>query len=141
MRLSMSKIKTTAMKAFSEVERGIADTKHFGRPSRWKERHSYIRAVEKGKIVGILHYSFKAGVMEIETIIVSHKHRREGIGKALVLKAEDIAKKKGLHKLFPLTGKGWEESKFYKKMGFIETGGLRKHYLGRDWVEFTKFLR
>ena len=39
------------MKVFAEKEWAIADTEHFGRPSRWQEKHVYIRAVDKDKIL------------------------------------------------------------------------------------------
>ena len=128
------------MRAFAEKEWAIADTEHFGRPSRWQEQHSYIRAVDNDKILGVLHYSFKAGVMEIETVIVSHNQQGQGVGSELMMKAEEVARREGLHKLFLSTGEGWTAVGFYKKLGFTQTGKLKKHYLKRDWVEFSKFL-
>lgn len=128
------------MRAFTEKEWAIADTEHFGRPSRWQEQQSYIRVVDKGKILGVLLYSFKAGVMKIETIIVSQKQQGHGVGSELMVRAEEVARKEGLHKLFLSTGEGWNVTGFYKKLGFVQTGELKKHYLKRDWVEFSKFL-
>ncbi len=141
MKFRITKRKTLEMKNFSDKEWVIADEKHFGKSGRWKEENNYISVLENETTVGMLHYLLKAGVMEIVTIIVSHEHRERGIGKALMSKAEKIAREKGAHKLFLLTGKEWGEIEFYKKMGFVQTGELRKHYLGKDWAEFTKFIR
>ena len=140
MKLILTKKKTNPIKVFTESEWAIADTEHFGRPSRWVEEDAYLRAEENGKILGVLHYSFKAGVMEIETVIVSNERKREGIGTLLMQRAESEARRKGLHKLYLITGKGWSSIKFYKKLGFIQTGELKKHFLGKDWLEFTKFM-
>lgn len=128
------------MTSFSDKEWSLADTIHFGSPGGWDEESCYIRAVDEGKIVGMIHYILKAGVLEIATLIVSHKYRNRGIGRSLIEKVENIGKKKGIHKLFLLTGKGWKEVDFYKKMGFIQTGELKKHHLKRDWLELSKFI-
>ena len=58
----------------------------------------------------------------------------------LIEKAGEDAKKKGVHKLYLTTGDGWKSVEFYKKLGFIQTGELKKHYLKHDWLEFSKFL-
>jgi N-acetylglutamate synthase-like GNAT family acetyltransferase len=140
MQIRRVKHKSTAMKDFSKKEWAIADTKHFGRPSRWHEKDFYIKVLDQGKIVGMLHYSIKAGVVEIITLIVSHEKRKKGIGVALIKKVEQLAKKEKAHKLYLITGKGWESEDFYKKMGFTKTGELEKHLLKIDWIEYSKFL-
>ncbi len=128
------------MKSFSDKEWAIADTEHFGKPSRWQEENYYITAIEKNELVGVLHFNIKAGVVEIITIIVTHKHTNQGTGTKLMEKVEIIAKNKKAHKLFLITGKGWKSANFYKKMGFKQTGELKKHLLKKDWLEFSKFI-
>ena len=128
------------MKEFTEREWATVDTEHFGRPSRWTEEDMYIRAEEDGEIQGVLHHKINGGVMEIITIIVSEKHRGQGIGSMLILKAEENARQKKAHKIYLTTGDGWKSVEFYKKLGFIQTGELKKHYLKHDWLEFSKFL-
>lgn len=140
MQLQVVKNRSSAIKAFSDREWAIADTEHFGKPSRWQEENYYLKALDKNNLVGLLHYSIKAGVVEIITIIVSSKHRNQGIGTMLMKRVEALAKVKRVHKLFLLTGKGWKEMDFYKKMGFIKTGELKRHLLEKDWLVFSKFL-
>lgn len=140
MQLRVVKRKSLIMKDFSEKEWAIADTEHFGKPTRWHEKNSYIKAQDNGEIIGMLHYSIKAGVIEIITLIVSHEHRNKGIGTALLKRIEKLAQKEKVHKLYVITGKGWKSEDFYKKIGFIQTGELKKHFLKKDWVKFSKFL-
>ena len=141
MRFYISKKKNKEMARFSEEECAIADNKHFGKRGRWQEYNYYLRAVDKGQILGILHYSLQAGVMEITTVIVLHTNQRKGVGRALMNKAEKIAQKNNAHKLYLKTGKDWDSIKFYEKIGFQQTGELKSHYLKRDWLEFSKFIK
>lgn len=140
MKFVVSETKTKEMLEFGEREWAIADTEHFGKPGRWKEEHIYISAIDKDEIVGMLHYLLKAGVMEIVTLIVSYNHRKQGVGIGLMREAERIAKERGLHKLYLITGEGWDSNEFYRKSGFIQTGELRTHFMKENFIEFSKFI-
>lgn len=140
MNIKVVKRKSKSMITFSEEEWAIADTEHFGKPSRWREGHYYIKSLQHNTIVGLLHFSIKAGVIEIITLIVSHKNRDQGIGRSLVEKLEAIAREKNEHKIYVITGEGWKSNMFYEKMGFIKTGELKNHLLKKDWVEYSKFI-
>ncbi|MCL4354506.1 GNAT family N-acetyltransferase [Patescibacteria group bacterium] len=140
MKLILTKRKTKEMKDFSRKEWNIADKKHFGKKISWDEKQSYIRAEENNEIVGMIHYKITKGVMEIVTLLIGHNRQRQGFGKKLIQKVEQIAKKNNCHKLYLITGVGWNSIKFYKAMGFKETGKLQKHYLKKDWLEFSKFI-
>jgi len=89
----------------------------------------------------MLHYRYMVGVTEIITIITDHTRQKQGIGKALMQKAERIGVKEDIHKIYLITGKGWEAIKFYKKMGFEQTGLLKNHYRNHDMLIFSKFLK
>ena len=141
MRFYTSKGKNKEMVAFSDREWSIADKNHFWKSGRWIEDVHYIRAVDDNVILGILHYCIKAGVMEIVSIVVSHSMHRQGIGRALIEKAEKIAKQKGVHKIFLTTGVGWDAINFYEKLGYQNTGELKKHYLMQDLLIFSKELK
>lgn len=140
MRFLLFKKKTKKEKEFSEKEWALADIEHFGEPYHWKEEGFYIKAVDKGEIVGLIHYEVKAGVMEISTFIVSHSKRNEGIGSMLLQKVEKVAKTNNIHKLFLVTGKGWKAEKFYQKNGFVKSGILKNHFLHKDWTIYSKYM-
>ncbi len=140
MKLSVSKKKSKKASEFSKQEWALADIEHFGKSSGWKEEGFYIQAVEENEVIGLIHYMLKGGVMEISSLIISHKHRGEGIGSKLIEKVEDIAKKENVHKMYLITGDGWKAEDFYLKMGFEKTGEHKNHYLHKDWVIYSKFL-
>lgn len=127
------------MKNFSKREWDIADLEHFGRTTEDFEQ-KYIRITDKGKIIGLLHYSFWGGVMEIKTVIVSHLRRHEGVGVMMLEKAEEIAKKHKVHKMHLITGKKWQAIKLYRKRGFKKSNNLLDHYLHKDFIEMVKKL-
>lgn len=141
MRLIASQKKSPAMQEFGKKEWEKSDKKHFGTTDfEWKERNTYIRAQEGNKILGIIHLKTVGGVGEIVSFIVGFDYHRKGVGTKLMRAAEALAKKQNCHKIFLVTGDGWEAEKFYQKMGFKQIAKLPNHYLKRDFVEFTKFL-
>ena len=128
------------IKDFNLKEWAVADVEHYGREVDWKIKKYVFAAQENGEIVGTLKMKVQAGLVEIQTIIVSSGKRSKGIGKALMKQAEEIAKKSGAHKIYLITGKNWTARKFYESLGYKEVGELPKHYIKHDFVQFCKFL-
>lgn len=136
----ITKRKSKKINEFSDREWALADIEHFGKSSKWNEENLYINAVENSDLVGLIHLKISVGVIEIKRLIVSHLRRDEGIGTKLIENVERIALNKNVHKIFLITGKGWKAEKFYQKNGFVQTTELKKHYLKKDWVLYSKFL-
>lgn len=63
-----------------------------------------------------------------------------GIGKSLMDKAEELAIKEKMHKIYLETGKNWDVAEFYKKLGYEQTGVLPQHYQRQDYIILSKFL-
>jgi len=55
----------------------------------------------------------------VDEIWVSENHRRKGIGKALIAKAEDYAKTSSLAGLYLWT-QSWQAEDFYRSLGYTE---------------------
>ena len=56
----------------------------------------------------------------VENVIVAEKYRMQGIGKALMIKAQSLAKEAGCYKIALMTGSQRTESfKFYEASGFV----------------------
>lgn len=125
---------------FVKKEWPIADTIHFGRQIQWSKEKQALLAKDNEKIVGVLELTMQAGVMYIDELIVDSTKQGQGIGTALMKKAEDIARSNNLHKIYLDTGKNWPAVKFYESLGYQQTGVLPKHYVGIDYLIFTKFL-
>ena len=126
--------------AFEKKEWKKVELDHYGQFVDWKKEEYLIAATEKKQIVGTLRMSITAGVACFEALIVSEELRGQGIGKKLVLKAEETAKAHGAHKIYLQTGIPWSASNFYQKHGFTITSKLPNHYFHVDFVEMTNFL-
>jgi len=81
-------------------------------------------AEEKGKIVGVAGYEGE----KVRTVSTHPKYLRRGIGKKLVNKVIDYAKKKGV-KILKLGSTPYAEE-FYKKCGFKRVSKARYNYKG-----------
>jgi len=139
MRISILKKRSKSIGKFSKEEWPFADVIHYGRPDvNWNPKTFWVKATRGRETIGCLRLSTEGGIGEIPGLIVSHKHQRQGVGKALIDKAAEITKKEGGHKLYLLTGKDWEALKFYKALGFVECGELKDFYLHVDFVFLVK---
>src|SRR5687767_3157572 len=113
MRIKISQKGSKKLKEFNKREWLLADEEQFGQVLEWKETQFVLEAFEKEKIVGTLSFKIKVGVAYIDSLIVAHQMRGEGIGKALLHKAEYISRKENAHKISLATGKGWNAENFY----------------------------
>ena len=89
---------------------------------------------EKGELIGGLYGYFVWGWLEINILVVNEDYRKQGIGEALVKKAENIALQKEAYKI-RLNTVEFQAPDFYKQMNYkvvaIEEGfpdGQRTYY-------------
>lgn len=117
-----------------------ADLEHYGRKVNWDKKDFNIVVKENNKIVGSLRMYIRVGICYIDSVIVSSELRGRGIGKILMDKAEELAKKNKVHKIYFHTGKDWDFVNFYEGLGYKITSDLPNHYLRVHFVEMTKFI-
>ena len=127
-------------KAFHDREWKKTNIEHYGRHTNWDEELIYLKATEKSKTIGILEFTIQAGVAWVKDLIVANSHRKQGVGKKLMLEVEKIAKERKAHKIFLNTGIGWEAEKFYEQLGYDKTGKLVNHHHHQDHIIFSKFV-
>jgi len=82
-----------------------------------------------GEVVGLasLHTSLSVEYDEpaakLSAIVVDERHRRRGIGEALVAALEAEARRRGCCLIFLTTAERRDEAHaFYRRIGFVETG-------------------
>jgi predicted GNAT family N-acyltransferase len=77
----------------------------------------------KGEAVGTarMHYSEDHRQAKIGRVAVLAKHRKKGIGQALVEKLIEVAKQDAVSEI--ILGSQVDATAFYNKMGFVEFGG------------------
>lgn len=135
-------IKSTSkeLKQFGKEEWALVNIEHYGKNLDFNQKDFVFKATEDGKIVGSIKFSHEAGVLYIAYLIVAHDKRGLGIGKDLMLKAEENAKILKAHKIYLVTGMGWKAEKFYQALGYKQTGILKNHNFHEDFVAYEKFI-
>lgn len=141
MKLKVLKRKTKELENFTKREWTNADQEHYGKVKDFTPRKYIIVALDENReILGKATLVIVAGVAEAKEVIVAQSVRGTGIGKSLLAKVEELAKKHKAHKLWLNTGKEWRSEKFYQKLGYKKTGKLPNHFARRDFVEYSKFI-
>ncbi len=99
---------------------------------------SYIVAKDNGKVVGFgaLHIHSPT-LAEIRSLIVKKEYRGKGIGKEIVKRCVEEAKKLFVKKVFTLT----YEKEFFEKLGFkeIPKETLPEHKIWADCIKCKHF--
>lgn len=140
MKFVMSQKRQKKVEDFSREEWREQDIEYFGKDFIWKYEVYTLTAKEKTQILGLVKFIINEDVVFVDSLIVGKKFRGQGIGKLLMQKMEDFVKAKNCHKIHLYTGKGWKTEDFYKSIGFQKTAELPRHFLKKDFVEYTKFL-
>lgn len=117
-----------------------ADKEHYGHEVNWNKKNFHITALENGDLVGSLRFDIRAGVAYIDSVIVDKGSRGKGIGSALLVEAERLAKENNAHKIYLQAGEQWDSIRLYKKLGYIITSRLPNHYEKINFLEMTKFI-
>ncbi len=68
-------------------------------PVVWQAQQHEIAALERGRIVGVLGLRIAASLAHVDSLIVEPRRRRAGIGRALLERAESLAKYYNCHKV------------------------------------------
>ncbi len=139
-KLQQLKERTKELQKFERVQWKLTDIEHYGREI-WKSKKFIFTATENNKMVGLVEFDIAAGVCHIESLLIAQDKRRQGIGKLLIEKAEAIAKKFRVHKIFLSTGTKWESAKFYEVLGYTVAAIFPNHYGYQDFVQYSKYLK
>ncbi len=133
--------KDERLKKLFDKEWKKVDVSHYGKATgSWEPKHFVFEAVEGKEVLGYVKGLVLHGVGKVEELIVKEKHRRKGVGYALMQKAHEYIKKHGGWKVILVTGQNWPERQFYRKLGYKAVAYLKNHYLGRDFVMLEKRL-
>lgn len=128
-------------KEFADKEWKNADIEHFGLGVEFAPKdYKFYAKNKEGIVVGILEMNIQGDLANITTLLVDSDRRRAGIGKQLMLHAEQTAIKHKSNKIWLETNKGWHAEKFYLALGYEVEAVLKKHIFGQDALIFVKFL-
>jgi GNAT superfamily N-acetyltransferase len=90
----------------------------------------------ESKILGHLSFEKYPHSIDIDTIIVDKKHRKQGLGRKLVDYFIQRKLDPNIKEITTGSYKCFKDKGFYIKMGFKEV--LPEEYEIRDWWEFTR---
>jgi len=112
-------------------------------PSKILERISkgclYIVAVIEGKVVGFVDVKIKEGRAKVMGLAVEEKYRGRGVGSALLSKAVEVARERGITTVYLKVKKSNVNAiKFYEKHGFVFRKEVEKNGEG-IYIMFRKF--
>ncbi len=132
-------VKRKMLQAFESAQWPLADEEHYGKdaPDFRKDKFTIV-AKQDDAIVGFIFMMIDTGVATVDSLLVHHKSRREGVGTMLLKKAEEKAKELGCHVIRLETGHDWHAKKFYEKHGYTFQALLKEYYGKRDFILMDK---
>jgi len=140
-KITTAKKNTAKIKEFEEKQWKLANIERYGKVKiARKKAYRLVSSDKNGDIVGMADLLIDNNIAHLDSLIVSAKHRREGVGRDLVLAVEKIARKHKCTKIAFETEENWVAPKFYKKMHYKIIGKHKNHYFGTTCLIFTKYL-
>jgi len=137
------KTKSKKIKDFRHNQWELIHPEHFGTKQDsklWKKRYFIFKAEAGRDIVGVIQGDWVAGVMYIDQLIIKSDRHGKGIGKSLMDKAENLAIKNKIHKIYLNTGVGWKAVKFYERLGYKKEAIIKNFYERKDFWIMSKDL-
>lgn len=137
-----NKAKTLTDRIFNELDRQLFGATFNELLSKMPQGElSLLAKTKEGKLVGTTYITFSGGLGEIHSLVVDPAYQQQGVGTALIRKAETFAATHNLHTISltaPTNLKG--ALIFYEKLGFKRAACIPNGRLGFDWIIFTKQL-
>ncbi len=106
----------------------------------WHEQRHEFAATLAGETVGVLGLRIAASLGHIDSLIVTPAMRRQGIGRRLLERAEQIANYYNCHKVTLEAPAGLPARLFFEACGYRSEAILRQHTWKLDVAVLRKFL-
>jgi ribosomal protein S18 acetylase RimI-like enzyme len=106
----------------------------------WHEQTHEIAATRGGEIVGVLGLRIAASLAHVDSLIVVPAQRRQGVGRALLDRAEQLANYYNAHKMTLEAPAASEAAAFFEACGYKIEAILPQHTWKLDVAIMRKFL-
>lgn len=106
----------------------------------WHEQSHDFAAIEGGVAVGAATIRIAASLAHVERVIVDPTHRRRGIGRQLLERAEEVANYYNCHKMTAMLPHLGSAQQFFECCAYKIEAVLPQHSFKRDTVVLRKFL-
>ncbi len=106
--------------------------------ARYRKGRMLLLAMRNSECVGILlaHYT-SDGVGVVHWVYVSPEHRKKKVAQSLLIEAEEKFRQHNCHKSVVTTELA---QKFYQKVGYAQEAILKKHWWGKDFFMYSKYI-
>jgi ribosomal protein S18 acetylase RimI-like enzyme len=141
-RFRLREVDRDGVNEFLRLEWKPVNERMFGRDdvAMWDTQRRVLAAYEDGEPVGAVVFKTGAGLGKVTQIITAAHRRRQGMGRALMERVEEICRQEGCHKVSLKTYWNSEAQRFYQKRGYVVEGILRRDLHGVDMCQMYKFL-
>ena len=106
----------------------------------WHEQRHEIAATHEGEIVGVLALRIAASLAHVDSLVVAPDERRRGVGRALLDRAEVVAKYFNCHKVTLEAPAALPARMFFEACGYHVEAILPQHTWKLDVAIMRKFL-
>jgi GNAT superfamily N-acetyltransferase len=106
----------------------------------WHEQSHDVVARDGDEIAGALNLRIAASLAHVEALYVLPNHRRTGIGRLLVSRAEEIANYYNCHKVSVQVFHDGEAQRFFTAAGYAVEAVIPQHTFKLDVALLRKFL-
>jgi GNAT superfamily N-acetyltransferase len=106
----------------------------------WHEQTHDITATADGAIVGALNVRIAASLAHVEALYVVPANRRNGIGRALLARCEEISNYYNCHKVSAAVMNASSAQRFFLGCGYHVEAVLPQHTFKLDVAMVRKFL-
>jgi GNAT superfamily N-acetyltransferase len=106
----------------------------------WHEQLHDFAAMENQDVVGVAQIRVAASLAHVDRIIVLPERRKQGIGRALLQSAADVANYYNCHKMTALVPHKSATQTFFERCDYREEAILPQHTFKLDMAAMRKFL-
>ncbi len=107
----------------------------------WHEQRHAIAALDGETVAGLLDLRIAASLAHVDALIVAPERRRNGLGRALLERAEVLANYYNCHKVVVEALAGGEAQAFFEACGYRVEAVLPQHTWKRDVAVMRKFVQ
>jgi GNAT superfamily N-acetyltransferase len=106
----------------------------------WHEQQHDFAAMDGDEVIGIAQIRIAASLAHVDRIVVLPQRRRQGVGRALLQSASDVANYYNCHKMTTLVPHHSAAQTFFERCDYREEAVLPQHTFKLDMAAMRKFL-
>lgn len=106
----------------------------------WHEQVHDFAAMDGDEVVGVAQIHIAASLANVQRVVVLPQRRRQGIGRALLQSASDVANYYNCHKMTALVPHKSSAQTFFEHCDYREEAVLPQHTFKLDMAAMRKFL-